>query len=82
VGVNAEVLQQLNGLAATDTESWVHTLVEVLEASEFDRRARGLAARRGVEENYSFAAWRGAFLQALRLPDPVVQATDGIPPRR
>jgi glycosyltransferase involved in cell wall biosynthesis len=82
VGVNAQVLEQLDGFAATDVESWVETVVGVLEASEADRRAHGLAARRGVEEHYSYAAWRGAFLAALQLPDLAADATGGSPLRR
>jgi glycosyltransferase involved in cell wall biosynthesis len=69
VGVNAEVLQHLAGLPATDTDSWVSALLEILTSGDADRRARGAAARRAVEERYSFAVWRSAFLRALRLPD-------------
>ena len=70
VGVNAQVIEQLGGLAAGDTDSWHTALVDVLRATDADRRAAGETARRAVEEHYSFAAWRGAFLDALRLPDP------------
>lgn len=67
VGVNADVIEQLAGQAATDLDSWVDATVDLLRASDSDRRARGLAARAGVERHYSFAAWSGAFLRALRL---------------
>jgi glycosyltransferase involved in cell wall biosynthesis len=79
VGVNAQVIEQLGGDAATDRDSWVQGLVNALEASETDRRMRGLTARRGVEEHYSFAAWRGAFLEALQLPDDVVAGAGSLP---
>ena len=85
VGVNADVIGQLGGHAATDLDSWVDALVDVLRASNSDRRGRGRAARRGVERHYSFAAWSGAFLRALRLPDTAPTAKDQVPstePRR
>jgi glycosyltransferase involved in cell wall biosynthesis len=69
VGINAVVIQQLDGRAATDVGSWVRALLEVLGEGDADRRARGAAARRAVEERYSYAVWRPAFLRALRLPD-------------
>ena len=72
VGVNARVLDELGGLAAPDAESWVPALVDLLRAGDADRRAAGAAARRAVEERYSFAAWRAAFLEALQLPDPAL----------
>jgi glycosyltransferase involved in cell wall biosynthesis len=74
VGVNAQVIEQLGGLAATDHDSWVTAVVDLLRAPEADRRGRGVAARRGVEEHYSFAAWREAFLDALQLSGVAVQA--------
>jgi glycosyltransferase involved in cell wall biosynthesis len=69
VGVNAEVIPQLGARAATEHESWVAALVDTLEEPAAERRARGLAARKAVEDHYSFSAWSGAFRQALHLPD-------------
>ncbi|RBY84535.1 glycosyltransferase family 4 protein [Blastococcus sp. TF02A-30] len=69
VGVNAEVVRQLDGWAASEADDWVDALVEVLTAPEAARRARGRAARRAVEEHYSYAAWAPAFRRALRLPE-------------
>lgn len=69
VGVNAQVIGQLGGWAATGTDEWVDALVECLTAPEADRRARGRAARQAVEEGYSYAAWAPAFRRALRLPE-------------
>jgi glycosyltransferase involved in cell wall biosynthesis len=77
VGVNARVLDELAGSAATDSDSWVEAVVELLRAPETERRARGLAARRGVEEHYSYTAWRRSFLEALHLTDAVA----GVPGR-
>lgn len=68
VGVNARVVGQLHGLAATDEASWVEAVLALLSEPEAARRDRGLAARRAVEEHYSFSAWQDAFLRALRLP--------------
>lgn len=87
VGVNAQVIEQLGGLAATDRDSWAQAVLDVLRASEADRRAAGAAARRGVEQHYSFARWAGAFRHALRLPDdvgslPAVQPPTPAGPRR
>lgn len=68
VGVNARVLEQLHGLPATDTGSWVDAVLALLSEPEAARRARGDAARRAVAEHYSFAAWQDDFLRALHLP--------------
>ncbi|MGY1914947.1 glycosyltransferase [Blastococcus sp. SYSU DS0973] len=85
VGVNATVLAQLDGHAASDTDSWVDAVVALLQEPEPARRARGRTARRAVEDHYSFAAWRPAFLAALKLPDgaagPSVAQTDPDDPR-
>ncbi|WP_138733291.1 glycosyltransferase [Modestobacter excelsi] len=68
VGVNARVLEQFGAPAATGTDEWVDALLSVLQESETARRSRGDTARRAVEQHYSYTAWRGAFLEALRLP--------------
>jgi glycosyltransferase involved in cell wall biosynthesis len=68
VGVNARVLEHFGAPAATGTDEWVDALLTVLQEPESARRARGDAARRAVEEHYSYTAWRGAFLEALHLP--------------
>lgn len=69
VGVNSSVVQQLRGLAAMDVDTWVDALLSLLRESQTDREARGRATRRAVEKHYSFAAWRGPFLRALRMCD-------------
>lgn len=78
VGVNARVLDELGGLAAGDADSWVDTTVDLLRAPQADREVRGAAARRGVEQRYSFAAWQDEFVRVLRLRDDVTaQAESG-----
>jgi len=77
VGVNEQVLGQFGGYAATDHDSWLQALLDVIQSSGTDRRSRGLAARRGVEEHYSFAAWRNVWLKSLQLPHDVVAGGPG-----
>lgn len=67
VGVNAEVVKRLQGLAADGPDAWVEAIVALLREPEAVRQERGLAARRAVEEHYSFSAWAAAFRRALRL---------------
>jgi glycosyltransferase involved in cell wall biosynthesis len=69
VGVNSQVLEQIGGLAATDTGTWVDAVLQVLQESEPQRRARGRTARRGVEQHYSYTAWAPVLRRALRLPE-------------
>jgi glycosyltransferase involved in cell wall biosynthesis len=77
VGVNEQVTGQLGGVAAGDTDEWTDALLAVLAEPESARRARGLQARRAVEDGYSYAAWGPAFLRALRLPhDRSARTTD------
>jgi len=73
IGVNAQVIEQLHGRAATDRESWVTALVDLLAEPVAQREARGQAARKAVEDHYSFTAWSEAFRAALHLP------ADGVP---
>ncbi len=69
VGVNAQVLDELGGLAARNTDEWTDALLALLEEPESARRARGLQARAAVEHGYSYAAWGPAFLRALNLDE-------------
>jgi glycosyltransferase involved in cell wall biosynthesis len=70
VGVNAGVIDQLDGEQPGDADQWADALRGVLQEPVSRRRARGEAARTAVEDHYSFDAWRPEFLRALRLPDP------------
>jgi glycosyltransferase involved in cell wall biosynthesis len=76
VGVNAHVIRELGGYAAVDVDDWIDALVALLEEPERARRARGLGARRAVEDHYSYAAWGPAFLRALQLPDGGIPQED------
>lgn len=68
VGVNEGVLDRLGGLGAVDPGDWVDAVCQLLGEAESARRARGQAAREGVEQHYSYAAWAPAFRRALHLP--------------
>jgi glycosyltransferase involved in cell wall biosynthesis len=77
VGINARVIEKVQGVAAGDVAAWVEALLAVLREPEAVRSARGSAARRAVEDHYSFAAWREPFLRALRLSGrPADQAAE------
>jgi glycosyltransferase involved in cell wall biosynthesis len=71
VGVNADVIDQLDGERPGVSDQWADALLGVLQEPESRRRERGRTAREAVEEHFSFDAWQAEFLRALRLPDPV-----------
>jgi glycosyltransferase involved in cell wall biosynthesis len=75
VGVNARVVDELHGLAASTADEWVDAVTALLHEGGTARRDRGRAARRAVVERYSYAAWAPAFRRALRLPDDVAAAS-------
>lgn len=81
VGANARVLEQVDGLAAPDLDSWVEATVALLQEPEHVRRARGQTARAAVERHYSYRAWAGAFRAALDLPEPSSASTVSPGPR-
>lgn len=56
VGVNAQFVADGRGIAATTEAEWGAALTELLTSSE-GRRQRGLAARRFVEDHYSYTRW-------------------------
>jgi hypothetical protein len=67
VGVNAQLIGNGRGLAATTADEWARGLVELL-ADPTGRRERGTAARRFVEAHYSYQRWSpelAALLHAL-----------------
>jgi glycosyltransferase involved in cell wall biosynthesis len=68
VGVNAEVVDQLDGLPATGHDQWVDALLAVLTEPGSRRAARGRQARDAVVGGYSFTAWAPVFRRALQLP--------------
>jgi glycosyltransferase involved in cell wall biosynthesis len=71
VGVNADVIDQLDGERPGASDQWADALLGVLQEPESRRRERGRTAREAVEKHFSFDAWQAEFLRALRLPDPV-----------
>jgi glycosyltransferase involved in cell wall biosynthesis len=67
VGVNAELLAQGRGLAATTPAAWQVALTELIEDAD-GRRQRGALARAFVEQRYSYQRWApelAALLQSL-----------------
>jgi hypothetical protein len=65
VGVNAELIADGRGLAAHSDAEWEHALVELQSDAEA-RRQRGLAARRYVEQHYSYQRWAPELARMLR----------------
>lgn len=68
VGANARALKRFNGLMAWTRDDWVEGLVAVLDESADARAIRGRTGVDAVNEHYSFAAWRDAWLAAMDLP--------------
>jgi glycosyltransferase involved in cell wall biosynthesis len=64
VGTNAAVLAGLGGSAPARGE-WADALAAVFDASASARTNLGVAARRAVEESYSFAAWEARWRSAV-----------------
>jgi glycosyltransferase involved in cell wall biosynthesis len=69
VGVNAQVVDQLDALPATGHDQWVQALLAVLGEPGPRRRARGRRARDAVVAHYSFTAWAPVVRRARRLPE-------------
>ncbi len=57
VGVNAEVLDQLSGLAAATHDEWRDALRTVVDVSADERAGLGAGALAGVTAEFSFARW-------------------------
>lgn len=68
VGGNVLAIQRLGGLAPTTRGEWREALEAIIEMSAFERLALGNNGREGVEEHYSFDAWRTEWLSAMDLP--------------
>lgn len=56
VGVNSELLADGRGIPATSDDDWQRALLELISDCDA-RRERGQAARRFVEERYSYQRW-------------------------
>lgn len=67
VGANREVLKLMNAPAPSTIDEWRDALVNTLRMDPRERRAAGLAARRAVEMNYSFAANARTWMAAVGL---------------
>ncbi len=65
VGVNAELVGDARGLLAGSPQQWEHALL-ALAADAGERRERGAAARRFVEEHYSYQRWAPELAAMLR----------------
>lgn len=65
VGVNAELLAQGRGLAATTPAAWSTALTELIEDAD-GRRQRGALARTFVEQRYSYQRWAPELAALLR----------------
>lgn len=64
VGVNAQLLAGMDGLAASSTDEWVGALDEILAEAAERREAR---ARRGfsVADAHSYATWQSRWVDAV-----------------
>jgi Glycosyl transferases group 1 len=56
VGVNASLVADERGIAATTEVDWEHALIELLRDAK-QRQERGGSARRFVEDHYSYQRW-------------------------
>jgi glycosyltransferase involved in cell wall biosynthesis len=67
VGTNASILAALGlpGVGAGD--SWLETVLAILELSDSERAGMGRTARQRVIEQYSYQAWSGRWRQAVGL---------------
>jgi glycosyltransferase involved in cell wall biosynthesis len=86
VGTHHEMVRPgVNGFLATGPAEWVDA-VRRLAADPALRRRLGIAARRGVESEYSVSAWSDAFVQSitggLRTSVPVAARRFDQPRRR
>jgi glycosyltransferase involved in cell wall biosynthesis len=65
VGVNADILEGANGLAATSASEWADALTAIVTESDSARRARGRAALDAALSRYSYDAWAAAWRTAI-----------------
>lgn len=65
VGVNRELIADGRGLSADTAEQWYEALRELI-ADPVARGQRGLAARKFVEDHYSYQRWAPELAQLLR----------------
>ncbi|MCT1603730.1 glycosyltransferase [Dermacoccus nishinomiyaensis] len=65
VGANEAALDRIGGLSLTEGDDWAEAVMQMLTKSTPEREAIGRAARAGVEQHYSFAAWAPQWRDAL-----------------
>ncbi len=65
VGVNTEILGQMEAPAPRSNSEWVDALVDLLESPAQRRRELGLRGRRLVTERYSYDAWAPRWSEAV-----------------
>jgi glycosyltransferase involved in cell wall biosynthesis len=70
VGVNARLLDELDGLAPVDASGWVEALRAVLTEPASRRARRGIAGR-AVAAAHSYERWEPAWRDAVGTPRPV-----------
>ncbi|HQV57171.1 MAG TPA: glycosyltransferase [Ilumatobacteraceae bacterium] len=66
VGVNRQMLEQMDGFSATTTEEWVDALTSVLGESASRRQQRGRAGQ-AMAVTYSYREWEPAWRDAVGL---------------
>lgn len=67
VGVNRVVIDQLGGLAASNSAEWESAVRSIHNSQSAERAQMGEQARAGVESGYSFQAWAPHWKKAMRL---------------
>jgi len=68
IGVNRDILAQLEMPAPESTEEWVESILGLLGRSQAAREAAGRAARDVVQEFFSFESWLPHWRAAVGLP--------------
>jgi glycosyltransferase involved in cell wall biosynthesis len=67
VGANRRIGEALGAALPQSTNDWLDHLLQLVSAPANERLKLGRASRRAVVSSYSFDAWRGSWLNALRL---------------
>jgi len=84
VGANQEIISRLGQVSATTSDDWLDRLLDLIGLQESARRERGVAARRGVQDSYSYSAWQERWEDAVldqRHPPEVELRRDQSDPR-
>ena len=65
VGVNADILDRANGLAASSQSEWAEALTAIVTETETARSARGRAALEAAVTGYSYDTWAPTWRAAV-----------------